>query len=84
MMRTLDYPDFDTHHYAHQQFVKRLQSEKSNLQNGKKPGLDILHFLRDWLVNHILVNDKAYAGYYADRNKPAGVIGRFFSRFKMA
>lgn len=84
MMRTIGYPDFDAHQAAHQHFVKRLQTEAQRLQQGERLSLDILHFLRDWLVNHILVNDKAYAAYYAGKDKPAGFLGRFFSRFKVA
>jgi hemerythrin-like metal-binding protein len=84
MMRTIAYPDFDAHQAAHQQFVKRLQAETLRLRQGEKLSLDILHFLRDWLVNHILVNDKAYAAYFAAKDKPAGFLGRFFSHFKLA
>jgi hemerythrin len=84
MMRTIGYPDFDSHQSAHRNFVARLQEQKLRHQRGEKLGLDILHFLRDWLVNHILVNDKAYATFYADQNKPTGFLGRFFSRLKSA
>lgn len=84
MMRTIGYPDFDTHQLAHRHFVKRLQSEAQRLKNGEKLSLDILHFLQDWLVNHILVNDKAYAAYYSGVTKPTGFLGRFFQRFKTA
>lgn len=84
MMRTMAYPDFDAHQEAHRQFVKRLQEEMLRIQNGDKPTLNILHFLRDWLVNHILVKDKAYATFYASKEQPAGFLGRFFSRFKVA
>jgi hemerythrin-like metal-binding protein len=84
MMRTMGYPDFEAHRAAHQGFVKRLQAEGERLQKGERLNLDILHFLRDWLVNHILVSDKAYAAYLAAANKPAGFLGRFFSRFMHA
>jgi len=84
MMLTIAYPDFDDHQRAHRSFVARLQEQKVRHQRGEKLGLDILHFLRDWLVNHILVNDKAYATYYAEQNRPTGFLGRFFSRLKGA
>lgn len=84
MMRTMGYPDFDGHQRAHKQFVERLQEEKRQIENGNKLTLDILHFLKDWLVNHILVKDKAYAAFFADKERPEGFLGRFFSRFKVA
>lgn len=84
MMRMINYPDFENHQRAHRHFVERLQAEKARHQKGEKLSLDILHFLKDWLVNHILVNDKAYAAYYTNQNKPTGFLGRFFSKFKVA
>jgi hemerythrin-like metal-binding protein len=80
MMRTIDYPDFFAHQGAHRQFVGRLQAEIRRLDAGESLTLDILHFLKDWLVNHILVNDRDYAAFFAAKNKPVGFLGRFFSR----
>lgn len=84
MMQSIGYPDFEAHKAAHLQFVQRLQAEVLRLQRGERLSLDILHFLRDWLVRHIMVNDKAYAAYYASKDKPVGFLGRFFSRFGLA
>lgn len=82
MMRTLEYPDFAAHKLAHAKFVSRLQAERQQLLQGRKLSLDILHFLRDWLINHILVSDKAYADFCAEKNRPMGFITRLFARFK--
>lgn len=84
MMQALGYPKFEVHKRAHEHFVARLQAELARHENGQKLNLDILNFLRDWLVNHILVNDKDYAEFYANRTRPAGFLKRFFTQFNSA
>lgn len=82
MMRTLGYPELERHKAAHLEFVKRIQAERGRVAEGERPTLNILHFLQDWLIKHILVNDKAYADFYASRQQPRGLLGRFFAKFK--
>jgi hemerythrin len=82
MMQALAYPNLAEHRLAHREFVQRIKRERAGLQAGRRLGLDITHFLRDWLVKHILVNDRAYADFYEQRSKPSGFLGRFFSRFR--
>lgn len=82
MMRSLDYPDFAAHKLAHAKFVHRIQSERQHVLQGKKMSLDILHFLRDWLVNHIQVSDKAYARFCAEKQQPSSFFSRFFARLR--
>ena len=82
MMRALEYPGFPAHKLSHAKFVHRLQEERQQLLQGKKLSLDILNFLRDWLISHIQVSDRAYAVFCAEKKRPMGFIGRFFARFK--
>ena len=82
MMQALEYPELSAHRMAHRAFVGRIQSERQKLRGGQRPGLDIIHFLRDWLIDHILVNDRAYADFIAHRSRPAGFLGRFFTRWR--
>ena len=62
-MRVIKYPKFDTHKQMHDQFVERIAEEKSRLLAGKNISLDVLYFLKDWLINQILVSDQDYAGF---------------------
>jgi hemerythrin len=50
---------------------------------GKPLSLELVHFLRDWLVQHIRFTDRAYADEFRDREKAAmkGSLGKFFRRF---
>lgn len=83
-MRSFDYPDFDKHILLHQHFIRKIADEKARVAKGEKPSLDLLHFLRDWLMNHILAQDKHYADYFKQQQQHASkpsLLGRFFKKF---
>lgn len=77
-MRAFEYPDFDIHKKAHESFVKKIAHEKANLQATQHLSLDILNFLKDWLIEHIMVSDKAYARYCREKSTPASFVSKFF------
>lgn len=79
-MRVTNYPGFDAHKLAHQNFVTRIAKEKAGVINGAHLTLDLMHFLKDWLIDHILVSDKSYAEF-TRRSAKKSMIGRFFKRF---
>lgn len=79
-MRITGYPEFDRHKKFHDEFVARIASEKKVIQAGGHLSLELLKFLRDWLINHILVADKAYAEAHRRKNEPQSILGRFFKK----
>ncbi len=82
LMRVIKYPKFDTHKQTHDKFVRRIAEEKARLLAGNGLSLDVLYFLKDWLVNHILVDDQDYAGFsQAIMRSSTSIITRFFGRF---
>ena len=78
-MRMSNYSKFDEHKLAHTKFVARIVKEKAHVIAGNALTLDILHFLKDWLVDHILVTDKAYADQL--KHKSGSLLGKLFRRF---
>ena len=80
-MRTTGYSQFDAHKATHAKFIARIAQEKSSVLAGKHLSLEILHFLRNWLIDHILVYDKAYADEHRQRSGQATGLGKFFKRF---
>ena len=81
-MRTTGYPGFEKHKIEHQSFIERIAVEKRKTDNGSAVSLDLMHFLRDWLVDHIQFSDRNYAEFTQKNEKPAGsLLGRFFKRF---
>jgi hemerythrin-like metal-binding protein len=77
-MRAFEYPDFDNHKKIHELFVKKIAQEKANLLATQHLSLDILNFLKDWLIDHIMVSDKAYAKYCKEKATPTSFVSKFF------
>ena len=58
------YPELDQHKEEHLKFIKKLEDLKSDFESNKiTVSLEVLNFLKDWLLNHILVSDKKYAAH---------------------
>ncbi|MCG8409899.1 MAG: bacteriohemerythrin [Bacteroidales bacterium] len=56
------YPDFFNHKKEHVEFVNKLVTFKKNFDESRKEvSIEILSFLRDWLLNHIQLSDKKYS-----------------------
>ena len=77
------YPKFGVHKAVHDQFVERVAAEKDRLKAGFPLDIDIVHFLRDWLINHILRMDKEFGiyeqGLHAElKQQRAGFFSRLF------
>ena len=80
-MLKVNYPNIDKHKKIHKQFIKRVAMEKAIAIREGHLSLDILHFLRDWLVNHIKGSDMRFSEYVKEQDKNnAGSVGRFFKR----
>ena len=58
---TTNYPDTFEHKLQHQFFIEKIQEFKTQLENGdKKISIELIKFLSDWLINHIIISDKKY------------------------
>ncbi|MBF0215033.1 MAG: bacteriohemerythrin [Magnetococcales bacterium] len=63
-----DYPDRAEHLQKHTKLVNEVLQFRTQLQQGEEiVGLEILHFLRDWLIHHIKGTDLRYAPYLRSR-----------------
>lgn len=86
-MRLMDYPMLPEHQQAHRAFVERVAAERARVEQGGRATLELVHFLKDWLINHILVADKSYAAFTqlqrAARRHPPTPLGRLFSRWSL-
>ncbi len=82
-MREQQYSRYHEHRAEHEKFVARIVLEKSSVKAGSFLSLELVHFLRNWLVQHIRFSDRAYADEFRDREKAAmkGSLAKFFKRF---
>ncbi len=67
-MQTSNYPDFDSHVELHHKLENKVYEflKYKNHKIGSKEADEILHFLSDWLIEHIATVDQKYANYAAD------------------
>lgn len=80
-MEATGYPGLAEHRQLHRQFTDRIAAERQQVAAGKSIGLDLLHFLKDWLVAHIQVEDQRYAAHCRQSQKKEGGLSGFFKRF---
>lgn len=81
-MRVTDYPQFAKHKQEHQDFIARVATEKQRALSAGNLSLDIVYFLRDWLVEHILASDKHYAEFtHRKKSGSSSLLGKLFRRF---
>ena len=63
-MREINYPDSSKHQDYHTAFINKVKEFQENFKNGEADlTIEMLHFLVDWLFEHILKIDAAYAGF---------------------
>jgi hemerythrin-like metal-binding protein len=67
-MQQADYPEFKEHRSQHAIYVKKSLGFLKGYREGSERLTDeILHFLKDWLIEHILGKDKQYAPYLSEK-----------------
>lgn len=72
VMRILGYPELDAHIAQHGVFVAYLKEmERKSITHDVRED-EIVSFLRKWLLNHILVDDKNYAAYFVQVRQGKG------------
>ena len=67
-MREHAYPGYAAHKAVHRQFADRVRRFREDLEAGKAVVCaDVLEFLKDWLVRHILTADKKLGAFLDKR-----------------
>ncbi len=61
MMQKASYKEFESHIKIHENFVKKISEFKADYDEGNVYiSLEIINFLKDWILDHILKEDKKY------------------------
>lgn len=59
------YPESETHKVAHQMFVAKIDSFEEKILSGRSSvTMEVLDFLKDWLIKHIMGVDQQYGPFF--------------------
>lgn len=62
------YPETAQHKTAHDLFVDKIKEFKDQFENGRITlTIQVMNFLKEWLKNHILVEDKKYSPFLVSK-----------------
>ena len=68
LMRLHDYPDFAAHKAEHDALVRQVLKFQEDFTSGRATiTVQLLQFLRDWLLKHVQGSDLRYAPYLKQR-----------------
>ena len=70
IMERINYPDYKKHKKEHVDFVKEVLVKVEDFNEGKlNTSLSFVYYLRNWVLEHIAVNDKKLGQYLLDLKK---------------
>lgn len=67
-MNQYNYPEYQLHKLEHDKLVKQVLDFQSDFRSGKIGiSVQIMNFLKEWLMNHILGTDKKYGPFFNEK-----------------
>lgn len=64
LFKEYDYPHFDSHKKEHEDFKEKVLEFKNEFDEGRiMLSIQVINFLKNWLIKHILASDKEYSAY---------------------
>lgn len=68
LMSKFQYPAYAAHKKEHDDLTSQVTDFHARLQSGKTSfSLELLNFLRDWLINHIQKTDMNYRSFFREK-----------------
>ena len=69
ILKSHKYPDYQTHKKQHDALAQQVLDIQSNIQNNSAIlSFEVMDFLVDWLINHILTEDHKYGSFFKSKN----------------
>lgn len=86
LMRTLGYPDYETHKQHHEALIEQVQAMVRKVEAGSTSvSFELMHFLKRWLTGHIMEEDRLYTpfmlskGVLAESHDKRSWVHKFWS-----
>ena len=68
LMEDYDFPDYEDHIKQHERLIREVQELRSQFTaENTRMDMSIINFLKDWIINHILTEDRKYGPYLNDK-----------------
>lgn len=71
LFRIFDYPDTEIHQAHHDELKQEVLNFRKKFESGTPIDLELMSFLRKWLSNHILMDDKKYTPFFLEKGLKA-------------
>lgn len=66
LMNASGYPLFEPHRLMHEDLIRQVLDLQGKVASGEtRISFELLHFLKNWLTQHILGSDKKFGAYFA-------------------
>lgn len=68
LMQEHHFPDYQLHKFSHNDFVNKISQAQKDFESGKLLiSVDVMNFLKDWLISHIMGVDQKYAQFFNEK-----------------
>ena len=72
LMRLFHYSDYEKHREEHESLIEEVNRLRDKVfKEGKPINFELLHFLKRWLTEHIIAEDRKYSPYFLERGVQA-------------
>ena len=67
LMKQYNYPDYALHEKAHKRLISELDDVRAGILNDETKRDDVIKFMRDWVLTHILDEDMRFGNFLRER-----------------
>ncbi|HAR63851.1 MAG: hemerythrin [Candidatus Margulisiibacteriota bacterium] len=68
-----DYPYYEEHKLVHDKFIMEIVDFQKAFNNDDiQPTIELLKFIKNWLISHIFIMDKQYSTYFQENDMIPG------------
>lgn len=64
LFKKYSYPEEKPHKAEHDAMLKKVDAFRRDFKNGKLIGVDLMHFLKNWFVEHLQTTDYRYVKFF--------------------
>lgn len=64
LFKKYSYPEEKLHKAEHDAMLKKVDAFRRDFKNGKLIGVDLMHFLKKWFVEHLQTTDYRYVKFF--------------------